>query len=146
MKDKKLVVLATIFFLLFIVGVAVVALQKPTTQVLRAKNSNPSALKSFIIAFPQIATAGDENSSEKNAKVKVSVFIRDESGDVLPARSVLLSTSPPVTIKPAESVVTDNLGNAQFFISSSVPGIVKLTATETSSNTIVSNNPTVEFR
>lgn len=145
MKDKKFVALASFFFLLFFGGIAVVALQKPTTQILRAKNSNPSALKSFIIVFPQIATAGDENSTNKSTQVKVSVFIRDEGGSVLPARSVQLTTSPSVNIKPADTVITDNLGNAQFFITSSASGVVKLTATDLGSNITINNTPTVEF-
>lgn len=145
MKDKKFVALASFFFLLFFGGIAVVALQKPTIQVLRAKNGNPSALKSFIIVFPQIAKTGDENNTDKSTQVKVSVFIRDESGSVLPARSVKLTTSPTVTIKPADSVTTDDLGNAQFFISSSTSGVVKISALDVASNTAISNTPTVEF-
>ncbi len=145
MKDKKFAALSLLFFLLFFAGIVTVALQKPTNQVLRAKNVNPSPLKSFIIVFPQIGTAGNENSDKKPSQIKVSVYIRDESGSVLPGRSVQLTTSPAVTTKPADTVATDNLGMAQFYISASEKGTVKLTATDLSSNTAVANSPTVDF-
>lgn len=145
MKDKKFAALSLLFFLLFFAGIVTVAIQKPTSQILRAKNVNPSPLKSFIIVFPQIGTAGNENSDKKPTQIKVSVYIRDESGSVLSGRSVQLTTSPAVTTKPADTVSTDNIGMAQFFISSSQKGTVKLTATDVASNTTVANSPTVEF-
>lgn len=145
MKDRKFIALASFFFLLFFAGVATVALQKPTSQVLRAKNTNPSALKSFIIVFPQVGTAGDETDDKKATQIKVSVFIRDESGTVLPGRTVRLTTDPNSNIKPGDTLSTDNLGMAQFFISAVSPGTIKLTATDVASNTTVSNSPTVEF-
>lgn len=145
MKDKKFAALSLLFFLLFFAGIVTVAMQKPTSQILRAKNVNPSPLKSFIIVFPQIGTAGNENSDKKPTQIKVSVYIRDESGSVLSGRSVQLTTSPAVTTKPADTVSTDNIGMAQFFISSSQKGTVKLTATDVASNTTVANSPTVEF-
>lgn len=145
MKDKKFLALASFFFLLFFAGIATVALQSPISQVLRAKNVNPSPLKSFIIVFPQVGVAGDEASTNKPTQIKVSVFMRDQGGSVLPGRSVQLTTSPSANIKPADTVSTDNLGMAQFFISSSQTGTVKLTATDLASNTSVSNAPTVEF-
>ncbi len=145
MKDKKFIALISLFFLLFIAGIATVTLQQPTSQVLRAKSSNPSALKSFIIVYPQIGIAGDETSDKKPTQVKVSVFIRDESGAVLSGRSVQLSTSPAVNIKPADTVSTDNVGMAQFFLTSSATGTVKISATDLTSSTVISNSPTVEF-
>lgn len=145
MKDKKFVALSLLFFLLFFAGIVTVAIQKPTNQILRAKNVNPSPLKSFIIVFPQIGTIGNENSDKKPSQIKVSVYIRDESGSVLPGRSIQLTTSPAVNTKPADTVSTDNLGMAQFFLSSAEKGTVKLTATDISSNTTIANSPTVDF-
>lgn len=145
MKDKKFLALASFFFLLFFAGIGIVALQSPTSQVLRAKSSNPSSLKSFVIVFPQVGVIGDETGNKKPTQVKISVFIRDEGGSVLPGRSIQLSTTPETSIKPAATVSTDNLGMAQFFISASSPGTVKLAATDLASNTSVANAPTVEF-
>jgi len=145
MKDRKFIALVSFFFLLFFAGIVTVALQKPTSQVLRAKNTNPSALKSFIIVFPQVGVAGEETADRKPTQIKVSVFIRDESGAVLPGRTVRLTTDPDIKIKPADNLSTDNLGMAQFFISAVSPGTVKLTATDVASNTTISNSPTVEF-
>ena len=137
MKDKKFIALSLLFFLLFFAGIVTVAIQKPTSQILRAKNVNPSPLKSFIIVFPQIGTAGNENSDKKPTQIKVSVYLRDESGSVLSGRSVQLTSSPAVTTKPADTVSTDNIGMAQFFISSSQKGTVKLTATDVSATHLI---------
>lgn len=145
MKDKKFAALSLLFFLLFFAGIVTVAIQKPTNQILRAKSVNPSPLKSFIIVFPQIGTIGTETGDKNPPQIKVSVYIRDESGSVLPGRSVQLTTSPAVNIKPADTVSTDSLGMAQFFLSSSEKGTVKLTATDISSNTTIANSPTVDF-
>lgn len=145
MKDKKFIALASFFFLIFFAGIATVALQQPTSQVLRAKNANPSALKSFIIVFPQIGVAAGEGSSKTPTQIKVSAFIRDENGSVLPGRTVQLTTDPAVFVKPADTVSTDNLGMAQFFLTSSQKGTVKITAKDIASQTAISNTPTVEF-
>lgn len=146
MKDKKFLALASFFFLLFFAAVATVALQQPTTQILRAKNATPSPLKSFVIVFPQVGVAASEDSGKTPAKIKVSVFIRDVSGNVLPQRSVKLSADlAAVTITPANTLTTDNLGMAQFFLTSSQAGTVKLQAVDVASNLSVVNIPTVEF-
>lgn len=145
MKDRKFIALSSFFFLLFFAGIATVALQQPTSQILRARNANPSPLKSFIIVFPQIGVAADETSGKQPTQIKVSVFMRDETGAVLPARTVQLTASSIVSIKPGDTVATDDLGMAQFFISSTEKGTVKLTAVDVASQTTVSNTPTVEF-
>lgn len=145
MKDRKFVALSSFFFLLFIAGIITVAIQQPTSQVLRAKTGNVSALKSFMIVFPQIAVAGDETAGKKPTSVKVSVFIRDENGTVMPGRTVRLVTEPAASVKPGDTISTDDLGMSQFFITSATPGTVKLTATDVASNTAISSAPTVEF-
>ena len=148
MKDKKFIALSSFFFLLFIAAIATIALQKPTSQILRAKSANPSPLKSFVIVFPQIAVAGDESSNNKPTQVKVSVYVRDESGSTMPGRSIKLNTTPKVTIKPSDTVTTDeSIGMAQFFVSSSQKGTITIQATDLASNITVANPPnlSVEF-
>ena len=138
MTDKKFLALSFLFFLIFFAGVAVVTLEKPTSQILRAKNENPSPLKSFAVVFPQV--------TEVNKKVKVSVYIRDVNGSVLANRTVQLATNPTtVEITPSNNLTTDNIGMAQFFISSKDPGKIEIVATDLASNTAIASLPTVEF-
>lgn len=147
MKDKAFVTLTGLFFLIFFGGVIAVALQGPTAGLfIRASNVNPSALKSFAVVFPQIGIAGDENSSKPPTKIKVSVYIRDVNGTVLPNRAVKLSANTPsVIISPSDTQTTNNIGQAQFFISAKTAGKIQLSVTDISSSTTVVNIPTVEF-
>ena len=146
MKDKTFVALSGIFFLLFVIGIGAVTLNKPISTMLRAKNVASSPLKSFGMIFPQIASVGDPAKGIKPADVKVSIYIRGVDGSILPNRSVKLAADPAnVSIEPADVQVTNDIGQAQFTISSQVVGKVKLIARETTSNTEIINIPTVEF-
>lgn len=145
MKDKKFLALSSLFFLLFMVGMATITLNKPLSGLLRAKNVAPSALKSFIIAFPQKGSAGVEGS-QPPTKIKVSVYVRDVNGSVLPGRSVKMAASlPSVVIAPSDTQTTNELGMAQFFITAKAPGKTTLTATDVVNNTTITNAPTIEF-
>ena|SRR3990170_9094965 len=139
MKDKKFLALSALFFLMFFAGTAIITLEQPTSQLLRARTENPSPLKSFAVAFPQV---GVVNST----KIKVSVYIRDVSGTQLGNRSVKLSaTGTGVTFDPSDTLTTNSIGEAQFFMQSSKPGKIQLTATDVESNMSIVNIPTVEF-
>ncbi len=146
MKDKKFLTLSILFFLLFIAAISTVMLEKPTSQILRAKNSVPSPLKSFVIVFPQVGVAQSQNGDNAGTKIKVSVYMRDVNGNVLPDRTVKLSSSlEGVNISPADQQITDNIGQAQFYLTSTGTGKAELTATDVVSNTKIVNVPTVEF-
>lgn len=146
MKDKKFLALSSFFFLLFFAAISTVILERPMTQILRAKNASPSPLKSFVVAFPQVGVAGAENGLIPPTKIKVSVFVRDVNGSVLPGRSVKLSAGASnLNISPSDTQMTDNIGQAQFFITSAAAGKVQLTVTDVGSNTNIVNVPTVEF-
>ncbi len=121
-------------------------LDKPTSQILRAKNVNPSPLKSFVVIFPQVGVAGVEGTEPLPTKIKVSVFIRDVNGSVLSGRSVRLSSAVTgINITPSDTQTTDNIGQAQFFITSAAAGKVQLSVVDVGSNTSIVNIPTVEF-
>lgn len=121
-------------------------MNKPTSQILRAKNSVPSPLKSFVIIFPQIGVAGNETSVNKPTKIKVSVFVRDVNGNSLAGKTIKLTANPAmVNITPSDTVISDNIGQAQFFISSESPGKIQLSVSDTVSNTNIENVPTIEF-
>lgn len=139
MKDKKFITLASIFFMLFLVGITLLAVEYPMSQMLRATNVAPSPLKSFATVFPQIGQVGSE--------IKVSVYMREVNGRVLPNHQVHLTVSEShITIAPSDTQTTNDIGQADFFLTSSAPGVFKLTVTEASSNVEIVNIPTVEFR
>jgi hypothetical protein len=146
MKDKTFVILLVLFFLIFLTGIMAVTLDKPLSNLLKAANVAPSTDKSFGAVFPQVGTIGEENGPKKPTKIKVSVYMRDASGGVLSGRKVKLSPSPSdVTIDPSDTQNTNNIGQAEFFITSKKPGIIKFIATDTSTNIAISNIPSAEF-
>lgn len=147
MKDKTFVTLAGLFFLIFFGGVIAVTLEKPTLNFLtRASTVNPSPFKSFAVVFPQVGVAANAQSGKEPTKIKVSVYIRDVNGTVLPNRTVKLATlSASVNITPSDTQSTNTIGQAQFFITANTPGTVNLTVTDVASNTTVVNVPSVEF-
>lgn len=139
MKDKAFLSLTALFFLIFLAGIAIVTLEKPTSLMLRAKNENPSTLKSFAVAFPQVGPLGSQ--------IKVSVYVRDNNGAILSGRPVKLSTdNSAVTITPGDTQNTNNIGMAEFFITTKEAGKVQLIAVDINSNTTIVNIPSVEFR
>lgn len=126
------------FFLLFFMGVGVIAFNEPLSNLIRAKDVSPSPLKSFGVVFPQVAKTGE--------KVKVSIYIRDVSGNVLSNRSIKLAAAAgSIQVSPSDTLATNNIGQAEFSITTADEGTVKLTASDMGSNTTVINIPTVEF-
>lgn len=147
MNDKKFLALSSIFFLLFFAFIALVSLDQPLTQTLRAKTAVPHALKSFVAVFPQVGVAGNESTGRKSTQIKVSVYVRDVNGNGLPNRSVKLATKDDnnIGISPSDTVTTDGIGMAQFFITSDNPGKVTLVVTDVDSGTVIQNVPSAEF-
>lgn len=146
LSDKRFLVLSSLFFLLFFLSVATVTLQKPLSRILRAKNVTPSAAKSFAIVFPQVGVAGDKNGAVKPTDIKVTITIRDANGAVLPNRQIKISSSlGSVAINPSDTQLTDDLGQVQFLLTSSVSGKVQLTAIDIESNINITNIPSIEF-
>ena len=146
MKDKTFIALSTLFFLLFFIAIGALTLNRPVTNILRAKNVAPSPLKSFGVVFPQVASVGDETKGKPPTIIKISVYIRGVDGSILSNRNVKLSAEPAnVLIEPSDTQLTNSIGQAQFTISSKIQGKVKLIARETTSNIVVVNIPTVEF-
>lgn len=147
MKDKAFMSLVGVFFFLFIAAIGIIAINSPTSNILRAKNSATSPLKSFVIVYPQVsAIASDANNSKTPIKIKVSVYLRDVNGDVIPNRSVKISTNPAsTTISPSDTASTNNIGMAEFTVTSVIPGEFALNATDIASNMSISNIPTLEF-
>ena len=146
MKDKAFIILSGLFFLIFFIGIGVVTLDRPVSNILRAKNVNPSPFKSFVIAFPQVGITSDSSKSDMGKEIKVTVTMRDVNGVILPDRQIKLTPSlNSVVIKPANIQTTNNTGQAVFFLSSKDPGTVKLTVNDIETNMKLENVPSVEF-
>ena len=137
MKDKTFVALSGLFFLVFVIGIGALTLNKPLSNILSAKNVAPSPLKSFGVVFPQTANLG--------SPAKVSIYIRGVDGSILANKTVKLSGVPAITIAPSDTSVTNEIGQAQFSVTVQTAGKVILKAVETSSNTEVINIPSIEF-
>lgn len=147
MKDKKFLALSGLFFLLFFAMISVASFDQQSKGIFtRASSSTFSPLKSFAVVFPQLGTAGNETSDKPPTKIKVSVYLRDVNGASMINRSVKLSASiAEVNITPSDTQTTNDLGMAQFFITSPIPGKIQLTATDLGSNTAIANIPSVDF-
>jgi hypothetical protein len=138
MKNKTFYTLISMFFLIFFIGIVMIGLSgTQSSGIIRAKQSDPHPLKSFAVAFPQISSIG------KN--VKISIYLRDVNGAVLGNRMVKLETDQPTSISPADTQTTNNIGMAQFYVTSDKIGQVKLTAIDQASNVSIVNIPTIEF-
>lgn len=136
MKDKPFLVLAGLFFILFVGMLTMYVL--PSGSTIRAKSAAVSPLKSFAIIFPQVTTIG--------SSVKVTVTVRDVNGSVLPNRAIQLSGDTGVlSITPSATQSTNENGQAEFFVSSSTAGQIHLKATELAGNVSIVNIPSVEF-
>lgn len=139
MKDKKFLVLSALFFFLF--AAAMVALSVQPTSIFQARATVPSPTKSFVIAhYP---TGG---IVPVDGNIKVTVYIRDESGKVMANRGVnLSSTLSNVTILPSNTITTNENGMAEFTLSSAISGKAQVTAVDQGSNITIANSPSVQF-
>jgi len=145
-KDKKFLALSSVFFLLFLVAMAIATLNQPISRFLRAKNVVPSPLRSFVVVLPQVGTAGTEGNGSNPTKIKVSVYMRDVNGTSIPNRSVKISsTLDGVSFSPSDTQITNELGIAQFILTSINAGKAQLSVVDTETNTSIVNIPTVEF-
>jgi hypothetical protein len=147
MKDKTFTILLGLFFLLFFGGVIAVALGNPITGLFtQATDATPSSSKSFVVVFPQVGMASNAETGTLGTKIKVTVYLRDENGKLLSSRAVNISSdSNSVQFTPNDTQQTNNIGQAQFFMTSSFPGQVTLSIKDVKSNIPVANIPTVEF-
>ena len=147
MNDKKFIALSSIFFLMFIFGMGTLFVQNPLSNYLRATTSTVSSEKSFLTAIPQIGSPQGTTSSTKPEKIKVNVYIRTDSGDLLAKKTVKLSTDlSSVTISPSDTQETDKDGKVEYMLSSKSPGTAQLTAQELGSGTTIKNSLSIEFK
>ncbi len=135
--DKKLVGLITLFFLSFFVFISVVVFGKPLSRFTRAaEETQPSAAKSLIFAWPLSASV---SSSET---VKVDVFVRSVTGIPVAKRQIVV-TSTLGTVSP-KVAQTDDTGKASFTLTSQTLGTSQVSATVDGS-TSISQKVSVKF-
>jgi hypothetical protein len=135
MKDKSLLVVSILFFLVFFAGIIYLVLSRPTSSILKAKNAVPSADKSFAVIYPQVGKS-----------MKVTVTIRDANGEAIPSREVRITSSmASVEFAPSDHQITDTNGQTDFTLTSSATGTAQLSIMDVGSNIAVSNIPSVEF-
>ena len=120
--DKKIVGLMIIFFLSFGIFTSVVLFNKsPLTQFIRAdKELTPSAKNSLVFAYPLTVKA------DGVSKNKVTIFVRNETNDVIANNKVTITTTLGEPIE--KEVTTGKDGKAEFNITSATSGIAEITA------------------
>lgn len=133
MKDKKFIILSSIFFLLFIFSIGSLLIGNPLSNYIKAATVTVSASKSIITALPQACSVSNNAPfpcAEK--KIKVDVYVRSEGGDLIPNRTVQLSTqngiADKITISPSGNQITNTFGKAEFILSSDTIGKTDLIA------------------
>jgi hypothetical protein len=120
--DKKLLSLASLFFLTFGIFAAVVVFNKPLTQLTRAKeDTEPSAANSLLFAWPLKVPADGKQLSE------ITVFVRSTGTKPISNKTVSL-TSSLGSVKES-SQTTDSEGKAVFHLTSEAAGVAEVTAT-----------------
>lgn len=139
MKDKKFLILSALFFFLF--AAAMISLSLQPNRIFQARATVPSPSKSFVIAhYPPGGIV------PLNEKIKVTVYIRDEDGNVLANRGVRLSnTLTGVTILPSDTITTNQNGMAEFSLSSVTNGKAQISAVDQGSNTSLTTSPGIQF-
>lgn len=139
MKDKKFLILSALFFFLF--AAAMISLSLQPNRIFQARATVPSPSKSFVIAhYPPGGIV------PLNEKIKVTVYMRDEDGNVLANRGVRLSsTLTGVTILPSDTITTNENGMAEFTLSSGTSGKAQISAVDHGSNTSLTTSPGIQF-
>lgn len=114
--------LVVAFFVTFILFTVAIVFQKPITQAIRAtEETAPSGATSLIFAWPL------SEKADGSTQVKVDVFVRSKTNKPVPKKLVNLTTT--LGNVQAKQSLSDAAGKTTFVVTSSVPGIAKLSAT-----------------
>lgn len=119
--DHKLIILSSLFFIVFLGFAVYVFTDGSITQLTRADNTTEVSLqKSLIFAWPLLVPADGETKSE------VTIFIRNQDEEGLAEKSVKLISSIGA-IQEGEQL-SDADGKAIFHISSNSTGVAEIEA------------------
>ncbi|MDP4010933.1 MAG: Ig-like domain-containing protein [Candidatus Roizmanbacteria bacterium] len=119
--DNKLIILSSIFFVVFLAFAVYLFSDGSIARFTRADISTDVSLqKSLLFAWPLSLPADGSSESE------VTVFVRNEAGDGLPEHPVKI-TSAVGQIREGEQL-SDADGKAIFHISSDATGVAEIEA------------------
>ena len=119
--DKKLIILSSLFFVIFLGFAVYIFTDGSIAQLTRADIATEVSLqKSLLFAWPLTVPADGTSESE------ITVFVRNQDAGGLAEKSVKL-TSSVGTILEGEQL-SDADGKTIFHISSSATGIAEITA------------------
>lgn len=140
LMDNKLTALVFVFFLAFIIFISFAVFGKNITVLTRAKEELiPSSKSSLVYAWPLSAPA------DGKTKVIVNVFIRNSNNLPLPSKSIALKTTNGYVSE--QNVVTDKFGNSTFTLTSTTPGLAKVTASVLDNPPVqISQEVSIEFK
>lgn len=119
--DRILIVLLSVFFLVFTLFTGSTLFKNQFSRIIKATESTiPDPNKSLMIAYPLTIVA------DGHSKSKISVFVRNnkESG-LLNKKVTLITTLGEIT---PLNYSTDKNGKAEFLISSKTPGTAVIEA------------------
>lgn len=135
--DKKLLMLAVIFFLAFSINLSLIVFENPISRAIKAKDEhNVSYANSMMFAWPYLVTADGKGSS------LITVFVKSDVGAPIANKQVTLQTN--LGDLSDTSVMTDNTGKAEFTITSLVEGDALVEALI--DNNKLTNNVTIKFK
>jgi len=119
--DNKLIILSSVFFVVFLGFAVYLFTDGSIAQFTRADiASDVSLQKSLIFAWPLFIPADGTTES------KITVFVRNEDGGGLAEHPVKITT-PVGSIKEAE-ILSDSDGQAIFHVTSDETGIAEIEA------------------
>lgn len=135
--DKKLLMLAVIFFLAFSINLSLIVFENPISKAIKAKDEHSVSLtNSLIFAWPYSLKADGKESS------LITVFVKNDVGSPITNKQVTLQTN--LGNLSDTSVVTDSTGKADFTITSDVEGDALIEALI--DNAKINNNITIKFK
>lgn len=119
--DKKLISLLILLVLVFSIFISYVVFNEQIATFTRASSdTDPSAEKSLIFAWPLTAKATGQD------KVMINIFVRNEKNQ--PLNNKLVSLTTTLGQLDAETQTTDKSGKVTFNITSTQTGIAQIQA------------------
>jgi len=135
--DKKLLMLAVIFFLAFSINLSLIVFENPISRAIKAKDEQSVSLKdSLVFAWPYSVLADGKANS------LVTVFVKSSTGAPVPNKQVFIRTN--LGELSNESAMTDNTGKVEFSLTSPTEGDAQIEALV--DNSKITNVVTVKFK
>jgi hypothetical protein len=135
--DKKLLMLAVIFFLAFSINLSLIVFENPISRAIKAKDEQKVSLKdSLVFAWPYSVLADGKTNS------LITVFVKSDTGSPVPNKQVFVNTN--LGDLSNQSAMTDNTGKVEFSLTSTVEGDALVEASI--DNNKVTNTVTVQFK